>query len=154
MCDRIKGCDPDSRESYGLKISDFLNALAKRRPPSHTTHTDPRNISTTLSMMKNTGSFRSRAVLPKNINQLSTRSQFQRQDHLKETPPASVPVPTLNPAGTSNTLFMAHLVRESKMVPSSESVSSIQERLQKHEIHLFILGVRTWTKVKSCELHR
>lgn len=149
------------------QISELLKALAERKsPPCDMTHTDPRNISTTLSILKNTGTgtlnthmaFRSRAVLPENINRLS-KCQFKRRDHLGESLNTSVPVPAvassqegqLQPSlAFPNPAIIAHLVDKSKMLPS-DPVSSIAERLIKHEMHPHILGVQRWTKQQSFE---
>ncbi|GAA6226475.1 uncharacterized protein LOC119020119 [Lates japonicus] len=165
MSDESKDGDSDSRESYRIKISDLLKALARRKSlPCDTIHIDPRNISTTLSILKNTetGTFRSRAVLPENMSQLS-KCEFKRQDHLSESLPASVPVPAPHTAVTSsqegqlqpslpssNNVILAHLVAKSNMLPS-DSVISIREQLKKQAIHPYILGVQAWTKKPSCE---
>lgn len=145
------------------QISDLLKALARRKSlPCDTTRIDPRNISTTLSILKNTetGTFRSRAVLPENMSQLS-KCEFKRQDHLSESLPASVPAPQtavtssqegqLQPSlPSSNNVILAHLVTKSNMMPS-DSVISIREQLKQQEIHPYILGVQAWTKQPSCE---
>ncbi|XP_071339549.1 uncharacterized protein [Trachinotus anak] len=159
MDNKNKDGDSDSRESYGLKISELFKTLAERKsPPCETTRIDPRNTSTTLSILKNThGTFRSRAVLPENINQLS-KCQFQRRVHLSESLPASNTAvassqeaqlqPTLP---SSNPNILAHLLGKSKMLPSG-SVLSDGERFKKKEIQPHILGVQAWTKRLSCEL--
>ncbi|XP_056232085.1 uncharacterized protein LOC130169397 isoform X2 [Seriola aureovittata] len=153
-----KDGDSDSRESHGLKISEFLKALAERKsPPCDTTHIDPRNISTTLSILKNShGTFRSRAVLHENISQLSKR-QFQRRDHLSE----SLPVPNTAVASSqegqlhptlpsSNPVVLTHLLEKSKTLPSASALFVV-ERFKKQEIHPHILDVQAWTKQLSCE---
>lgn len=152
------------------QTSELLKALAERKSPP----IDLRNISTTLSTLKNTrtgtsnthGTFRSRAVLPENIRQLSN-CQFKRRDHLRESLPASVPVPApittavvssqeqqLQPRlPSSNPVILALLVEKSKMLPSV-SVCSIGKQLKEHEMHPHILGVQAWTKQQSCEPQR
>ncbi|KAM7391276.1 hypothetical protein PAMP_021976 [Pampus punctatissimus] len=162
----------DSRESYGLKISELLKTLAeKKSSPRCTICIDPRNISATLSVLNNTGYtyntawiIRSKAVLAENIIQLSS-CQFKRRDHLSESLASSVlvPVPVRDEASTqegqlqpsslssSNLIIFSHLMDTFKMLPSG-SVSSIVELLKKQEIYPHILGVQAWTKQQSCEL--
>lgn len=152
------------------QISELYKALAEVKSlPRDITRIDPRNISATLSILKNAekgtsntrGSFRSRATLPENIRQLS-KCQFPRRDQLRESLSAPVALPVPNAASTStregqlqpslsssHLVFLAHLVEKSKMLPS-DSISSIGERLKRHEIHPHILGVRAWSKRKSC----
>ncbi|KAI4820260.1 hypothetical protein KUCAC02_028244 [Chaenocephalus aceratus] len=140
------------------QISELLAALAMRRSPSF----DPRNISTSLSTLTNTGAgpfktngtFRSRATLPENIRQLSRR-QFMRRDFLKESLPIPLAAPIstavassqeehLQPSLPSSTcVFPAHLA--DKRLPS-DSVGSIGERLEEREMHPHILGVQARTR--------
>ncbi|XP_010734267.3 uncharacterized protein LOC104922993 isoform X1 [Larimichthys crocea] len=159
-----KDGDSDGRESCGFQISELLKTLAERKsPPCDTTRIDPRNISSTLSVLKNrrtgmsnTGvSFRSRSVLPENISQLS-KCQFKRRDHLRESLSAFLPVPApittvassqrgrLQPSlPSSDPVNLSDLVEKSEM-QSSDLMSSIGEQLKKHEIHPHIRG-------KHCE---
>ena len=147
------------------QMSDLLKALPQRKPPScKIAQTDPRNRAN-LSVLKHTekgrGTFRSRAVLPKNIKQLSN-CQFKRRDYLRESLSASVPVPPPITAecssqeGTlqsSNPVIPAHLVDESKILPFDSS-PSVAEQLKKQETHLCILGVQAWTSHSLCEQQR
>ncbi|XP_031161619.1 uncharacterized protein LOC116054279 isoform X2 [Sander lucioperca] len=154
MDNQNKDGDSD-RESYGLKISELLKALANRKSPTFV----PRNISSTLQntgtgTSNTNGTFRSRAFLPENISQLS-KCQFKRRDHLRESLPASVPVlAPITGAGSSqegqlqpslpssNPVILAHL-----MLPS-DSVCSIEGE---HEMHPQILGVQAWTTQQLCD---
>lgn len=144
----------------------------KKSPPHCTICIDPRNISTTLSILNKTGCtcstawiIRSKAVLPKNINQLSS-CQFKRRNHFREslsspvpvlapvTAVASTPEGQLHPSSlSSNLVILAHLVEKSKKLPLG-SVSSIGEQLKKQEIHPHILGVQAWTRQQSLEWFR
>ncbi|TKS78385.1 hypothetical protein D9C73_012789 [Collichthys lucidus] len=159
-----KDGDSDGRESYGFQISELLKTLAERKsPPCDTTRIDPRNISSTLSVLKNRGtgtsntgvSFRSRSVLPENISQLS-KCHFKRQDHLRESLSAFRPVPApittvassqrgqLQPSlPSADPVNLSELVEKSE-TQSSDLMSSIGEQLKKHEIHSHIRG-------KHCE---
>ncbi|XP_037634487.1 uncharacterized protein LOC119493351 isoform X1 [Sebastes umbrosus] len=163
MDNQNKDGDPDSRELYGLKISELLKTLAERKSPSF----DPRNISTSLCTLKNTGTgssntngtFRSRAVLPENINRLS-KFRFKRRDHLRESLAASVPVaaqassqeeqPSLP---SSDPVIHPLLVEESQTLPS-DSVCCTGEGLSEREMHHHILGVQVSTKHQSSEPRR
>ncbi|KAG8011851.1 hypothetical protein GBF38_004212 [Nibea albiflora] len=145
------------------QISDLLKTLAERKsPPCDTTRIDPRNISATLSALKNTGtgtsntgvSIRSRSVLPENIRQLS-KCQFKRRDHLKESLSAFLPVPApittvassqrgqLQPSfPSSSPVNLSDLGEKSDEMQSSDLISSIGEQLKKQEIHPHVHGKR------------
>lgn len=130
-----------------FQISDLLKALAERRPrPPDPTHTiDPGNISATISALKDTrGTFRSRAVLPANISQLSEGPYLRWDHHLSESSPApdaaqesGRPRPT---TATCSPVALLQLLERSKTLPSEG------ERFTKPEIHPDILGVGVWTK--------
>lgn len=112
------------------KISDLLKALDERKSPPRdiTTHMDPRNISTSLFILKNprtdTSSshwdLRAGAALPENICQLS-KCKFKRCGHLS--------------------------VGLSKSVASDVSAKTIPKK----QIYPHVLGVMPWTKQLSCE---
>lgn len=139
-----------------------MKALAEEKsPPRDTsTHIDPRNISTTLSILKNprTGTsnshwdFRARAVLPENISLLS-KCEFKRRDHLSESSSPSVAAPApatiqcqegqLQPTLSSLNPVIAHLT----VAPDF----SVEKFPKKQEIYPHVLGVMSWTKQLSCE---
>lgn len=145
------------------QISELLKTLAERKSPSF----DPRNISTSLCTLKNTGTgssktngtFRSRAVLPENISRLS-KFRFKRRDHLRESLAASVPVPAVPSSQgeqpslpSSDPVIPPFLVEESQTLPS-DSVCCTGEWLSEREMHHHILDVEVSTKHQSCEPRR
>lgn len=152
---------------YISQLSNLLKALAEwKPPPCDVTHIDPRNISTTLSLLKTTeagprhtrGTFRLRSLLPEHISKLSNR-QFKRRKPLRESLPAPTPRPApITPAASFQdrqsqpslsstiTAILAHLVEKSKML-ASDSICSVGEELKGAQP--YILGVSAWSKQQS-----
>lgn len=142
-------------------------AERKSLPRDTTMHIDPRNIGTTLSILKNPatdtfnthGAFRARAVPPENIRLLS-KCEFKRRDHLSESLSPSVAVPApgdlvaqsqqgqLRPSLSSLNPVIAHLVEKSKLAAAD---SSVEKQTKRQEIHPHVLDVMAWTKQLPCE---
>ncbi|TNN66559.1 hypothetical protein EYF80_023245 [Liparis tanakae] len=118
-----------------LKISDLLKTLSERK--SSAGRRDVRAARSTPGPGASAGDFRSRAVFPQNLDQLSS-CRFERRDWLRESAAASPPSRESQPrpgVPASHTVIFTLLAGKSETLPSGMRPD--------------ILSLQAWTRPPS-----